>query len=156
MTFVFSKLMSALHKDGGPSFVDSLWSDITNELKNNPAWKEYGEKMMSQALKEFFTNTDNFDESDPEQAKKLEKFMNESPRGVQSPVWSRWQSVSVNVPTHWACSRILILLVALSRLSKSQPSSLTIMSSFTSWPWVSGLSTPPNDTCAWLLAVCFR
>ena len=94
MLFTFSSLMKGLHDIGGIKTVDDLWSKVTKKLKTDGRWQKYGGEKFSWALKEFLQKAENFDEEDPEQLKLFEKFMNESPRGVQAPVWTRWQSVS--------------------------------------------------------------
>ena len=51
------------------------------------SWRsEYG-----YGLERFLTKIQDFDINDPVQFEKMMAFITEAPRGIQEPVWTRWQ-----------------------------------------------------------------
>ena len=95
MLYIFAALMSSLKEQGGLKYVDRLWSEVNKQLKENEEWKSIAKEKMTQAWKEHMTIIKSLeDDNDQNTAEKLDKLMNEAPRNIQDPVWTRWASVS--------------------------------------------------------------
>ena len=95
MLYIFAALMSSLKEQGGLKYVDTMWSEVNKQLKENEEWKSIAQEKMTQAWKEHMTIIKSLeDDNDQNTAEKLDKLMNEAPRNIQDPVWTRWASVS--------------------------------------------------------------
>ena len=110
MLYLFALLMGKIREEGGISHLDTLWAVIVEELQTNESWQKVASEKMKQAWLEFLDKIDSFDENDPDQMDSLIKFLNESPRNIQDPVWTRWQSVSVSVYCGQMSGQMICLL----------------------------------------------
>lgn len=89
---------------------------MQNEISNNPEWQEIANKSFPQAWKGFIEKVESFDELNDKEVDDLTKFMTESPRNIQDPVWTRWGTVSLSgmdmlLLSTSCCSSLAILLL---------------------------------------------
>jgi len=95
MLYVFSLLMKYLRTEGGYDLLDTLWSIVIETMGEAYAevdeteWELEAIHNLKQAWIDFMDKVEAF-------GMDIElKFMNEAPRNIQDPVWTRWQSVSI-------------------------------------------------------------
>ena len=101
LTYAFSIMCSCVRKKGGIILLDTLWDIVTKEMQTNPHWKKLAEETMCLPWEEVMSVVQALTEPDPEGEQTMSNFFFKAPRGIQEPVWSRWQSVS-------CCNIILI------------------------------------------------
>jgi len=89
MVFVFAKLMDHIRSKGGVGVLDKLWETIRDELLVNDDWKHYSQMNFTQAWGSFMVQVTSLDGLEDD----LLDLLKKSPRGIQIPVWTRWQTM---------------------------------------------------------------
>lgn len=95
MVYTFASLMKKIREEGGVSKLDEFWSIVQDQIQSNSEWASIGEGKFKQAWLDFIKKIESFDELTDEEIDGLTKFMTESPRDIQDPVWTRWGTVSI-------------------------------------------------------------
>ena len=93
MLYVFALLMSRLRDEGSISFVDSLWSTVQDRILTDERFEDDAMSRFRQAY-EKYQEEHNFEEMDDDDLERYEKVLTESPKNIQDPTFSRWQTVS--------------------------------------------------------------
>ena len=94
MIYVFVCLVKKVKQIGGIKLLDSLWAIVFEEIRNNKKFQDISTKKFPQAWSDLMEKIESFDITDDKSLDDLVKFMTESPRNIQDPVWTRWGSVS--------------------------------------------------------------
>ena len=100
-------MCSCVRKKGGIILLDTLWDIVRKEMQTNPHWKKFAEEMMCLPWEEVMSVVQALTEPDPEGEQTMSDFFFKAPRGIQEPVWSRWQSVSTILYLLMLCDAIL-------------------------------------------------
>src|SRR5210317_1611117 len=93
LNFVFSDFIDKIKTKGGIDVLDSLWETTQTKVKTNPRFANIAMKNFPQAWRSHLANVESFNQETEQGRARLNKFMTESPRNVQKPVWTRWGTV---------------------------------------------------------------
>ena len=158
LLYVFSSLMKKLKEVGGIQFVDNLWAMVQHELQNNPEWEGIGQSRMKQAWVGMIVMVNEV-ELDEDGVNGITKWLTESPRNIQDPVWTRWGTVSI-LPS-FKCFESCSILTHLFYSWHHRLLQLRILywitgHKSTSWPWESKQNGHQTLICGSVRVLSFR
>ena len=89
-------MFSTIKKIGhGVEFLDHIFAMVKHEMAENGNWARHAEKFMELANEEYLSALEEIANASPEEIVDLTEMYYKSPRGVEEPVWTRWQTVSM-------------------------------------------------------------
>ena len=107
LLYSFSALIKGLKGLGKIMIVDELWVEMKAMIEDHAGWQEHAAEFHALPWEDFLAV-----EFGEEEREVVDRCFDMSPRGMQEPVWTRWQSVSTLL-----CYIIRYLLVTHSHYS---------------------------------------
>ena len=96
LLYTVSRMFDTIKKIGnGVEFLDRIFGKVMAELRKNERWKAHAEKTMKLANEDLLSLFEEIANASPDEVKDMTEMYYKSPREVEEPVWTRWQTVSV-------------------------------------------------------------
>lgn len=139
LLFVFNQLWKVIKEEGGgkskgTKYLDEMYAQSVNKLQNDSEWQKEAKENMHQHYQLFLNEIQKLEDlEDDSGIDDLVKYLTETPKNIQDPVFSRWRTVmsTANVVTsYW--TQIYFVAVAVMQNSTKDSYLYTLSSTLLS------------------------